>query len=57
MKQNLDYRYNLIENGGMTAGAHLNYLQLGGTNAVDSAGRIQYDYRYEVSSGEGSSYE
>ena len=29
---NLNYMYNLIENGGMAAGSHLNFLQVTGTN-------------------------
>lgn len=52
---NLIYRYNLIENGGTVAGAHLNYLQMMGSN-VTNAVVIAYNTTYQTrqaASGEG----
>ena len=56
---NLTYRYNLIENGGTVAGAHLNYLQETGkgiTNSID----IEFNTTYETpsaASGEGFQFD
>jgi hypothetical protein len=48
------YKYNLIEQGGMARGAHLNYLQFGG--AVATSVDVEYNTTYQtpqVASGEG----
>lgn len=52
---NLTYRYNLIENGGTAAGAHLNYLQMMGSAARNSI-RVEFNTTYQTrqaASGEG----
>src|SRR5262249_44812341 len=43
----LDYRYNLIENGGTVAGSHLNYLQWTGQGVTDSA-LVEFNTTYQT---------
>ncbi len=55
----LDYRFNLIENGGTVGGAHLNYLQLQGRGVVDSA-LVEFNTTYQArqaAGGEGFQFE
>ena len=56
---NLNYMYNLIENGGMAAGSHLNYLQVSGTNVVNSL-QVEFNTTYQqrqAASGEGFQFD
>jgi hypothetical protein len=49
------YKYNLIEQGAMERGAHLNYLEFG-TNGTSSSVDVEYNTSYQtrqVSAGEG----
>src|SRR5262249_16718345 len=43
----LDYRYNLIENGGTVTGQHLNFLQFTGTGVTDST-LVEFNTTYQT---------
>ncbi len=56
---NLTYSYNLVENGGMVAGSHLNYLQWG-NGAGQSSAVVEYNTTYQqpqVAGGEGFQFD
>ena len=54
---NLVYEYNVIENGGMEPGAHLNLLQFGGWGTINTLVEYNTSYQQLQAAGAGEGYQ